>query len=216
MPALINTRHERFAQALAQLKTAQEAYIEAGYKPNRGNASTLKSKQIIRSRVREILDTTEIRADVSPEKVLRELGRIGFADIRRAVKWRRIKRTAEDGEVIEDNEIIIKDSDELDEDTAAAISQVSQTRDGIRVRFHDKNAALTELGRHFGLFKDKVEISGQVQIANVELLQKLTPEERAEIRSILVGAATREAGDAQGVGVRTIEGEVSELGDEQA
>lgn len=51
MPVLPNQRHEAFAQALAKGKTADEAYALAGFKPNRGNAATLKAKQSILDRV---------------------------------------------------------------------------------------------------------------------------------------------------------------------
>jgi hypothetical protein len=54
MPAAKNPRHERFAQALARGVSAADAYIEAGYKPNRGNASVLKRDQSISKRVEEI------------------------------------------------------------------------------------------------------------------------------------------------------------------
>ena len=54
MPILENPRHERFAQALAAGKTADEAYATAGFKPNRGNASTLKANQSILDRVTEL------------------------------------------------------------------------------------------------------------------------------------------------------------------
>lgn len=54
MPILTNIRHERFAQGLAQGKTADEAYRDAGFKPSRANASTLKSKQNILDRMSEL------------------------------------------------------------------------------------------------------------------------------------------------------------------
>src|SRR6187551_2592612 len=54
MPMLTNSRHERFAQGLAQGKTADEAYRLAGYAANRGNASTLKANQNIEARVAEL------------------------------------------------------------------------------------------------------------------------------------------------------------------
>jgi phage terminase small subunit len=54
MPVLSNPKHERFAQELARGKTADEAYRLAGFKPNRGNAATLKAKQSISDRVREL------------------------------------------------------------------------------------------------------------------------------------------------------------------
>lgn len=59
MPALENQRHERFAQELAKGRTADEAYVTAGYKQNRGNASTLKQDQSILDRVSELLTERE-------------------------------------------------------------------------------------------------------------------------------------------------------------
>jgi hypothetical protein len=55
MPALANSRHEAFAQALARGLSTAAAYAEAGYKPNRGNAHTLlKQNECISKRVEEI------------------------------------------------------------------------------------------------------------------------------------------------------------------
>lgn len=61
MPTLTNSRHERFAQELAKGKSASEAYTLAGFKPNTGNASTLKGTQSILKRVAEIqAETSEM------------------------------------------------------------------------------------------------------------------------------------------------------------
>jgi hypothetical protein len=55
MPALANSRHEAFAQALARGLSISAAYVQAGYKANRGNAHTLlKQNQGISKRVEEI------------------------------------------------------------------------------------------------------------------------------------------------------------------
>lgn len=54
MPMLTNPRHERFAQALAAGKTADEAYQVAGFKPNRGNATRLKANESVAQRVAEL------------------------------------------------------------------------------------------------------------------------------------------------------------------
>jgi phage terminase small subunit len=55
MPPLTNHRHELFAQGLAQGRSASEAYRNAGYRPNDGNACTLKGHQKISKRVEEIV-----------------------------------------------------------------------------------------------------------------------------------------------------------------
>ena len=59
MPALQNPKHERFVQELAKGVSADKAYEAAGFKPNRGNAVTLKQKQSISNRVSEILGERE-------------------------------------------------------------------------------------------------------------------------------------------------------------
>lgn len=55
----LSPRQERFAQALADGKSAFEAHALAGYRPNRGNASVLKHDQSIQKRVDEILKQRE-------------------------------------------------------------------------------------------------------------------------------------------------------------
>ena len=61
MPTLRNPRHERFAEELATGKTADAAYVLAGYQENRSNAARLNAAQDcganrsnIRSRLRTL------------------------------------------------------------------------------------------------------------------------------------------------------------------
>lgn len=56
---LSNARHERFAQGLAEGKSASAAYIGAGYSANDGNAIRLKGNERIASRVAELLKAAE-------------------------------------------------------------------------------------------------------------------------------------------------------------
>jgi phage terminase small subunit len=70
MGPLANQRHERFAQALAQGKSASEAYVLVGYKANDGNASRMKGNERILARVQEIVGRAAERAEVSVERVL--------------------------------------------------------------------------------------------------------------------------------------------------
>jgi hypothetical protein len=55
MRSLKNARHEAFARALARGLSISAAYVEAGYRPNRGNAHTLlKQNKCISKRLEEI------------------------------------------------------------------------------------------------------------------------------------------------------------------
>jgi phage terminase small subunit len=76
VPILPNARHEKFCQALIEGKTAGEAYISAGYRPNRANASVLKSKQNIAARVAEIQAGGADRAQVTVKSIIENLKRI--------------------------------------------------------------------------------------------------------------------------------------------
>jgi len=89
MPPLSNGRHELFAQELAQGRTADAAYAEAGYKPNRGNAARLKADECIQARVAELVAAGAERAEVSVAGVLAELWSIGCADANDLVEFRR-------------------------------------------------------------------------------------------------------------------------------
>lgn len=73
MPVLKNAKHERFAQELAQGKTADEAYVLAGYKENRGNAATLKANQSVLDRLAEILERAAERVEVDKAWVIERL-----------------------------------------------------------------------------------------------------------------------------------------------
>ena len=79
MPALQNPKHERFAQELAKGKTATEAYILAGYKPNDGNAATLKGNQRILERVARLQSVASQRVEVTVASLIQEAGEIQAA-----------------------------------------------------------------------------------------------------------------------------------------
>lgn len=154
MPVLRNVRHELFAQALARQLTAEAAYIEAGFSPGRGNATRLKQKDSIIKRVAEIQERAAKRSNITLDKITEELAKIGFANITDALKFKGKKVT-------------LTDSDLLDPDVTAAISEVRQTKEGISVKFHDKRAALVDLGKHFGYFKENIDLHVTVSLADL-------------------------------------------------
>ncbi len=59
MPALRNPRHELFAQALAQGKSAIDAHELAGYKRSRSTSSKMQRQDRIVARVQELLATRD-------------------------------------------------------------------------------------------------------------------------------------------------------------
>jgi phage terminase small subunit len=65
MAVLKNSRHEKFAQMLAEGKSATDAYAEAGYKGDRTAASRLSSNVNISQRVDEIKNRVAEKAEWS-------------------------------------------------------------------------------------------------------------------------------------------------------
>jgi hypothetical protein len=73
VPILENERHELFCQKLAEGKSATEAYVLAGFKPSRKNASRLRAKEDISARVAELQENAARSTQVTLESILGEL-----------------------------------------------------------------------------------------------------------------------------------------------
>ena len=81
MTTLSNPKWERFAQELAKGKTGDEAYVLAGYKENRHNASRLKTSETVSRRLDEILGKAAQKVGVTRERILAELTKIADAPL---------------------------------------------------------------------------------------------------------------------------------------
>lgn len=154
MPPLHNEKHEIFAQEVAKGKTAVDAYEIAGYERNDGNCVRLKKDPKVKARIREIQGRAAKRAEISVKNVLRELALLGFANMADYM------RANPDGDPY-------LDFSSLTREQAAALVEVTvedfkegrgkDARDVRRIKFKlaDKRAALVDIGRHLGMFKDR-------------------------------------------------------------
>jgi phage terminase small subunit len=95
------------------------------------------------------------RTRVDQDRVVLELARNGFSDMREIASW------GEDG-------ITYKASGELTDEAAATVAEITETvtstKDGGErrtrtVKLHSKLRALERLGRHLGIFTDKVQMA---------------------------------------------------------
>lgn len=161
----LNDKQRRFvAEYLIDLNATQAA-IRAGYSAKTAEwiGPQLLKKTHVAEAVCIEMKEREKRTDITQDRVLRELAKIGFADIRKAVKWGDGIAVVdpESGEQTISNGVALVGSEEIDDETAASISEVSQTAQGIKIKMHDKRAALVDIGRHLGMFTDKTEITGK-------------------------------------------------------
>lgn len=152
---------------------ATQAAIRAGYSVDTARAIGAENltKPNIAKAIAAAMELRSKRTDITADRVLMELAKIGFADIRKAIRWHSHLINEEDnpdgGDVaviktVVTNQVELVASDDLDDETAAAISEISQnTAGGIKLKLHDKRAALVDIGKHLGMFREKVELTGK-------------------------------------------------------
>lgn len=152
---------------------ATQAAIRAGYAEK--SASVEGARLLANAKVKAaVVGAMKLRADrteITSDMVLKELAKIGFSDIRKAIRWHGHLVTEEDNpeggdiaviKTIVTNNVELVDSDDLDDETAAAISEISQNQGGgIKLKLHDKRAALVDIGKHLGMFREKIELTGK-------------------------------------------------------
>ncbi len=122
----------------------------------RANSSRLLTKANIQEYLKEQTNRKQEEARVTQNDIVNQLTRIAFGDIRK----------------LYDEQGRLKDIQDIDDDTAAIISGIETTeefegygddREQIgytkKVKMAGKEKALELLGKHFGMFKDKVEVS---------------------------------------------------------
>lgn len=183
----LTPKQKRFVGEYLIDLNATQAAIRAGYsqKTAQEQSARLLSNVMVQTELQQAMRRREVRTEITQDKVLRELARIGFADIRKAVKWGDSVAVLNDdtGDTVITHGLALLGSDSIDDETASAIAEVSESKHGLKVKFHDKQAALVNIGKHLGMFVEKTELTGKnggpITHANV------TPEQLAEaVRSV--------------------------------
>lgn len=188
-----NPKQRRFAAEYLIDLNATQAAIRAGYSKKTAAqiAEKLLRKADIQAEITKRQQKRSSRTEITQDRVLIELARIGFSDIRNAVKWgETMLRVAdsETGEVEAYHGLALIGSDEIDDDTAAAIAEVSEGPKGIKIKFHDKKGALADLAKHVGVDRIKAAYDADLELKRLQA-EKL----KAEIEMLKRGSSP--AGD---------------------
>lgn len=169
----LTPKQKRFADEYLVDLNATRAYKEAGYSVKSDNAAAVEGYKLLRNPkvdcyIKDKMKAREKRTEITQDRVLKELAKIGFADIKDFLAFRTAKtvveRDKETGEPIIDYSQIIemRDSDDVD---GSIIQEVSLNSKGVfTFKLYDKLAALDKLGKHLGMFIDKTEVTGDLGI----------------------------------------------------
>lgn len=157
----LNDKQQRFVGEYLVDLNATQAAIRAGYsqKTAHSQGPRLLENVEVKAALDKARKALSERTEITQDQVLREYAKLGFADIRKAVAWGSVPEINADGERIYPVEL--KASEDMDDDTAAAVAEVSLTAQGVKIKMYDKKAALDSIARHLGMFIDKHEHTGK-------------------------------------------------------
>ena len=162
MVSLMTKKQKLFIEEYLIDLNATQAAIRAGYSPDTAYAignENLKKPEI-RARIDKAMAERSKRTGINQDRILMELAKIALVNPKDVVNF--------------DTATIKEEA--LPEDLAAVASvkvKVFPTKDGEgierEIKFHDKNKSLEMAGRHLGMFKDKVEVSGSLDVEKTKL-----------------------------------------------
>ena len=151
-------KQKKFADEYLIDLNATRAY-KAAYKSVKNDNSAMagasrmlrnvKVATYIEEKMAERAERTEIKQD----DVVKELAKIGFAQITDYVEVQNINGF---------EKVIIKPTDEIEKEKIGAIAGIKEGRNGIEIKMNDKVKALELLGKHLGMFTEKQEIKARI------------------------------------------------------
>ena len=129
------------------------------------NSSRMLRNAKVEDYIRKRMKDREKRTEITQDMVLKELAKIGFADVTDFV-------TIENKGIL--RVVQVKTTDEMPGDKMGAIAGIKEGANGIEIKLNDKGKALELIGRHLGMFKDKLEVSGvlETEISKLDDLVK--------------------------------------------
>lgn len=137
---------------------ATRAAIRAGY--SRRSAHNQGQRMIkndeVAAEIERLMAERIERTGIEADRVLEELGRLAFSDLREHVEWG-------------PNRVVLKESEGLTDEAAAAVAEVAKTVSengaSYKIKLHDKLGALRDLAKHLGLFpKDGSSVNVNVNV----------------------------------------------------
>jgi len=168
--AKLTAKQQAFVSEYLVDLNATQAAIRAGYSVKRASelGYQLLQKTTVSEAIDKAMEERSKRTCITADQVLNELAMIAFAngtDFAQVIDEPIIHngqyiRDPDTGQLRKQEVVKVIPTDQLTEDKKKAISGIKEGKYGVEVSTCDKVKALELLGRHLGMFKDKVELSG--------------------------------------------------------
>lgn len=155
-------KQHRFIEEYLVDLNATEAAKRAGYSAKTAHSVGHENlrKPEIAAAVAEAQKKRGDRTEVTADRVLAELGRIGFSDLRQCFTKAGHLRNPEDwpdsvATAVASVEVVTRPGAEVDENGRREIEYVH------KIRLWDKNSALEKIAKHLGMFVERHEHTGK-------------------------------------------------------
>lgn len=170
--ARMTAKQKRFCDEYLIDLNATQAAIRAGYKKETAysQGQRLLKNVEVQKQIEENKKELCKRVEVTQERVIEELSYIAFAkasdyarviekDAMAEVEGKMIPVLDDEGNPVKYRTVEPILTDELTEEQKRAIAVIKKGRDGFEIKPYDKTKALELLGKHLGMWTDKVEVT---------------------------------------------------------
>lgn len=169
----LTTRERRFVEEYLIDAIATKAYRRAGFRAKNDRvAAVLASRLLTKDKIRSQLDSRQKQiaefSNVTRERFHRELARIGLSDVTAFAH-------------IKGNRVRIENTENLSNDEAVAIAELTQTDHGVKIKLHNKVEALRLLGLALGYVKPDGSFTGNINLNIKSVRSSGLKEEVADI-----------------------------------
>ncbi|NBB11809.1 terminase small subunit [Pseudomonas sp. SLFW] len=178
----LTAKQQRFVEEYLKDLNGTQAAIRAGYSQKTAAviAAENLTKPNVQAAIAEGMQKRSSRTGITADRVLQELGRLAFVDIRRAYNA--------DGS--------LKPLHELDDDTAAAVAGMDVTEIGTgddaigfvkKIKLSDKKGALELVMRHLGMLSPPGHVDLDAELKRIEIEKR-----RIELVALKAGLAPQQ------------------------
>lgn len=176
MDEKITAKQQRFIEEYLVDCNATQAAIRAGYSEK--SAQQIGAENLLKPVILTAIDVRRAalskKLEIDAERVLREYAAIAFAQLTDYVQIATkphykfgvhpLTGKLDMIPVGGYQQVTLTDTATLPEYKLAVLAGIKQGENGIEIKMHDKIKALEALGRHLGLFNDKLQLEGGLQV----------------------------------------------------
>lgn len=160
----LTLKQEIFADEYLIDLNATRAYKVAYPKVKKDETAAAAGARMLRNvkvaeYIQKRMKDREQRTEITQDMVLQELAKIGFANITDFV-------------TIEGPYVKIKETASMPQDKLGVIAGIKEGANGIEIKLNDKEKALELIGRHLGMWNDKLDVKGVEGVVIVDDIPK--------------------------------------------